>query len=419
MRNVKNVLYRGLIILTMLLMLDPSGYAENGIKMLGYGPVQRSMGGASVGLPLDTATIITNPAGMHDAGKRMDIDLTIAVPISKYNATSDFVLSQVLRNGDTLSSDAGVFLIPGFGITYPFNENIAAGIGAYGTSGIGTKYERNLYRNITYVESKALRISPALSFSFFDNGLSFGAAANIDYATLDFEAAGPGQWAHRDGWSVGGGYTLGMLVKPVGLLNAKAAKDFMSIGVSYISEQTFAPFEYDTDLGKDKLQLDQPRSVNVGIGMRPDKKLRMAFDIEWINWNHVLGKNQPEYRENFSNAAAWNVKWNNQSVYKLGVEYDLFEKMIVEKLTLRAGYNYGKHPLRQDRPFEGIALPAITEHHITCGIGADLIKNMAVNVGFTYAPAIKLYMSNVGDFIDHANITTSAWSLDTGISLKF
>ncbi len=411
--------YRCLAALALfLILLYSSAYAGNGIKLIGYGPVQRAMGGASVGLPLDANTVITNPAGMQDVGKRVDLGVSLITVSARYNATSNFVLPQILENGATLVSDTDPILIPAVGVTFPVNKNIAFGIGLHGTSGVETKYRRNLYRNITYAEYKCMQITPVASYSFKDI-FSLGAGACINYATLDFEAAGVAERAHRNGSAWGGGYILSMLVKPSNGLDVRVPKDFISLGLAYQSEQAFAPFHYDTCYGRDKLQLNQPRTLTFGFGLKPDKKFRMAFDIEWINWNHVLGKNQPEYRENRNNAAAWNVNWNNQAVYKLGAEYDILEKMVVEKLTVRAGYNYGKHPLKKDRPFEGIALPAVTEHHITCGLGADLIENLSLSVAFMYAPKISHHMFNNGNFLEDANITTYAWSLDTGLSFKF
>jgi long-chain fatty acid transport protein len=35
--------------------------ATNGMRMIGFGPVQNSMGGVSAAAPLDAATIVTNP----------------------------------------------------------------------------------------------------------------------------------------------------------------------------------------------------------------------------------------------------------------------------------------------------------------------------------------------------------------------
>jgi len=416
---IRKVYYKIIIASLLLIFISYTAvYAGNGIKLIGYGPVQRAMGGASVGLPLDANTVITNPAGMQDVGKRADLGVTLSVAAARYNATSNFILPQILENGNTFVSDTDPMLIPAVGITFPLNKTIAIGVGLHGTSGVEIKYKRNLYRNITYVEYKCLQITPAISFSYEDI-VSFGLAAAINYATLAFEAVAPGQWAHNNGGAAGGGYILSTLVKPLNALDLELPKDLLSLGLVYQSEISFALFEFDTALGTDKLELNSPRTLTFGVGVKPSNKVRLAFDLEWINWKNVLGKNQPEYRTNVTASTPWNVRWTNQVVCKVGIAYDVLEKMIVEKLTVRAGYNYGKHPLTKERPFEGIALPAITEHHITCGLGADLIENLALNVAFMFAPKIKYNMSSPGDFLDDANITTYAWSLDAGLAFKF
>ena len=57
-------LFINLLVLFAVILYSSVSYATNAIKLIGLGPVQRGMGGASVGLPLDSATTVTNPAGM-------------------------------------------------------------------------------------------------------------------------------------------------------------------------------------------------------------------------------------------------------------------------------------------------------------------------------------------------------------------
>ena len=43
-------------------------HATNGMRMIGFGPVQNSMGGVGVGATLDAASVLSNPAGMSELG---------------------------------------------------------------------------------------------------------------------------------------------------------------------------------------------------------------------------------------------------------------------------------------------------------------------------------------------------------------
>jgi long-chain fatty acid transport protein len=54
--------------------------------------------------------------------------------------------------------------------------------------------------------------------------------------------------------------------------------------------------------------------------------------------------------------------WTDQTVYKLGFIYDYSDD-----LTLRAGYNYGKSPVRNDQLVFSALAPGIVEKHYSIG----------------------------------------------------
>jgi len=390
------------IALIVLLLYMPSSYATNGMKVIGVGAVQRSMGGASVGLPLNSATTITNPAGITELEKRLDFGLTYFAPDVNYQASSNAM--QVTYNNTTLASDMKYFFIPALGVVKPIDERFSVGLGAYGVSGMGVDYEENLYNNITYTNYALMKIAPTVAYSVNDR-LSIGIAPNIDYATMEFEAGMPTEVAHHEGSAFGFGFTVGLLYR---------ANDLLSFGCAYESRQWFSDFEFDTVRGTDKLSFDQPQSVTFGVGITPTERFRLAFDVMWIDWASTMGRNRPGYSVNSSNATSWNMYWDEQLVYKIGAEFD-----INEKISLRAGYNYGRNPLKIDRTFENISFPAITEHHITCGAGLDISENMELNLGFMYAPEVTLNTSNAGQFINSATTRMAQYSVDVAIAYKF
>lgn len=67
--------------LAVLGISDMAG-ATNGMQVIGLGPVMRSMGGAGSALPLDTAAIMVNPAGMSELNGRIDFGVVLFVPDS-------------------------------------------------------------------------------------------------------------------------------------------------------------------------------------------------------------------------------------------------------------------------------------------------------------------------------------------------
>ena len=61
--------------------------ATNGMRMIGFGPVQSSMGGTGVGATLDSSAVLSNPAGLTELDRRLDVGLTWFKPTVSYNAT--------------------------------------------------------------------------------------------------------------------------------------------------------------------------------------------------------------------------------------------------------------------------------------------------------------------------------------------
>lgn len=382
--------------------MAPTANATNGMKAIGVGPVQRSMGGANVGLPLDSAVTITNPAGMTKLDRRLDIGATYFVPDTSYKAHSNG--GMITNDNANISSDSGPCVMPALGVVLPINDKFTFGFGAYGVCGMGVDYKRNLYLNKTYTKYQLMKFAPGIAYSVNDK-LSVGAALNLDYAMMEYEAGMVGQVAHDDGKAYGIGFTVGVLYD---------ATDKTALGFAYESKQRFTDFRFDTDGGRDKMDFDQPQSITFGLGTKPSKRFRAAFDVSWIDWPQTNGKDQPVYTKNGSGASAWNMNWDEQIVYKVGVEYDLNKKV-----TLRAGYNYGKNPLDSNRAFENISFPAIAEHHITTGLGVKLKKNLTLNLSFMYAPKVSLNTANSAQFIDSAKTEMSQYSVSMGLAYKF
>jgi long-chain fatty acid transport protein len=413
---MKTIIKTSLLIIIAMLFISANAFATNGMRMIGFGPVQNSMGGVSVGLPLDSATLLTNPAGMSILPGRIDFGASYFKPSVEYKATESAGMGGAVINNDgaTINSDRAGSPVPAFGLIIPLNEKIKFGLGAYGTCGMGVDYARNLYSGVTYTSYSQMRFTPGLSYKINDM-VSIGAAVNIMYATMEFNAAsGFGQQPHMGAQSLGYGATIGVLVKPI---------DFLQIGLAYETKSYFQDFEFNTTAGKDKLEFNQPQTATIGLGIKPIKDLLFGFDVQWIRWSETNGLNLPKYTANASSAMAWNLDWSDQFVYKVGVQYT-----VIPMIVLRAGYNYGKMPLNSDRAFENIAFPAVSEHHITAGIGINLTKQLTLNIGGMYSPQAKLSGSNpgspmpptpTGQGISAYETSMSQYSIDMGIAYIF
>lgn len=385
-------------VMVAAMLMAVSAHATNGMRMIGFGPVQNSMGGVSVGLPLDAAAILTNPAGMSVLPGRIDFGATYFNPSVEYKATGG-------ASGATVESDRGPSPIPAFGLIIPLGERFKVGIGAYGVAGMGVDYRADLYGSTVYTSYSQMRFAPALSYKINDF-VSVGAAVNVMYATMEFNVANAmGQMPHPGASSFGYGATLGVLVKPI---------DMIQIGLAYETKSHFQDFEFNTAGGRDKLHFDQPQTATLGLGIKPVKDLAIGLDVQWIRWSETNGSNLPKYSTNLSGAMPWNMDWSDQFVYKVGVQY-----MVHPLVTLRAGYNYGKMPLNSERAFENIAFPAVSEHHITAGAGIHFTKQLTLNIGGVYSPAANLTGANMLQGISSYEAKMSQYAIDMGLSYTF
>ena len=395
---MKTIIKVSLLSIVVMLFISVNAFATNGMRMIGFGPVQNSMGGVSVGLPLDAASILTNPAGMSVLPGRIDFGASYFKPSVDYKATGG-------ADGSTVDSDRGGSPVPAFGLIIPLGEKFRFGIGAYGVAGMGVDYPANLYGSVTYTSYSQMRFAPGLSYKINDM-ISVGAVVNVMYATMEFNTASTmSQLPHMGASSFGYGATIGVLVKPV---------DFLQIGLAYETKSYFQDFTFNTANGVEKLEFNQPQTATIGLGIKPIKDLVIGFDVQWIRWSETNGLNLPEYETKASTTMSWNMDWSDQFVYKVGVQYT-----VIPMIVLRAGYNYGKMPLNSDRAFENIAFPAVSEHHFTAGMGINLTKQFTLNFGGMYSPSAKLTGSNPAQGITSYETEMSQYSIDMGITYTF
>jgi long-chain fatty acid transport protein len=393
----KNIAFSFLGIVAVM-FIAVNANATNGMRMIGFGPVQDSMGGVSVGLPLDAASILTNPSGMSNLPRRIDFGASYFKPSVDYKATGG-------ADGSEIDSDRGGSPVPAFGLIIPLGEKFRFGVGAYGVAGMGVDYPANLYGSTTYTSYSQMRFAPGLSYKINDM-VSVGAVVNIMYATMEFNAASAmSQLPHMGASSFGYGATIGVLVKPT---------DMIQIGLAYETKSYFQDFSFNTTAGEDKIEFDQPQTATLGLGIKPVKDLLIGFDVQWIRWSETNGSNLPKYTTNASSAMPWNMDWSDQFVYKVGVQY-----AVNPVVVLRAGYNYGKMPLNSDRAFENIAFPAVSEHHITAGLGINFNKQFTLNIGGMYSPTAKLTGSNPTQGISSYETEMSQYSVDMGVAYTF
>src|SRR6266498_2810802 len=182
-------------------------YATNGMRMIGFGPVQNSMGGASVAAPLDGATAVSNPAGLAELAPRVDVAGQGFMPSVKYKADWSMGAPPVTASQ---SSDRPTDMLPTLAAVYKLQDRYTVGLAVLGTAGMGVEYPAGasgLFGSKLLTSYLNGRVAPAVAYNINDQ-LSVGIAANVMYAQMEYEAGGGAK--HSTASSIGFGGTVGV-----------------------------------------------------------------------------------------------------------------------------------------------------------------------------------------------------------------
>ncbi len=390
---------KSFILSILMLVAVSNAFATNGMRMIGFGPVQDSMGGASTGVNLDAASILTNPAGIQSLGGRVDFGASYFAPTVKTETAS----------GAEFTSDKKASPVPAFGMIIPLNADMTFGLGAYGVSGMGVDYDLGASSGgLLYTNYTNMRFAPGISYKVNDM-ISIGATLNVMYATMEYSMYNPGfgaQIVDMTSSAFGYGGTIGVTVKPV---------DMLTVGIVYETKSKFQDFKFNQYIStagtaRNTLTFDQPMSATIGFGFKPVTGLVIAFDLQWIRWSETNGNNLPEYTGSATGDRSFDMQWDDQIVYKFGLQYN-----VMPILKIRAGLNYGKMPLSEDNSNAlnaNMFFPAVSEWHYTAGAGVKLGEKLSLELGYMYSPEAKV-KSSLGE------TKMSQYSLDMGIAYNF
>ncbi len=407
---------RKAILASALLGAVSLSFATNGDNLIGVSPASRGMGGIGVGMPVGpTDTIFRNPAWMgYYKGFNMSFGGILFMPEVK--AKSNYITGNLI----SATSQSKMFVVPEVGIVHQINDKITVGVGAFGVSGLGVDYRNkgdeflNIHTNFQF-----MRVIPTLAYKVND-AIYISGALHLAYGSLDMGtsicAGGPPCINQGGGQSqtYGIGAQLGV---------AYNMGDFVYAGLTYQSPVNMTykrVFDSNGDGQFEDFKLTQPLELAFGVGVKPMDNLKVGTDLRWINWKRAKG-----YKH---------FQWKDQWVIGLGGE---FKPM--QKLALRAGYNYGKSPIRGGAkdttrnktipnfaaPFSDfdialfnlIGFPAITEHHITLGLGYEFTKNFGIDLAYKHAFNKKVRAEDgAGNFVEAQNAQNA---ISIGLNWKF
>jgi long-chain fatty acid transport protein len=443
----------------------PVAQATNGYMSHAYSPASKGMAGAGeAALPQDSLAIVGNPAAANRVGRRADVGFSWFKPLREYDgltpnaATGAFApIGGGLNGTGKVESKNNDFLVPGFGYTHPINEVSSIGIAMFGNGGMNSDYRsRNTLFNLgTFggnnglanpphyppnapppiagmqipgttaqgagnagVNLEQLGISLAYSRQVTD-GLSLGASFLIGYQTIEVKGVGAFQGftetftqsmiANRQASALsptkltdngkdsawGYGFQVGGLwdVNPM-----------FSIGASYRTKMYMGKFDKYSDLFAEGGKFDLPPVGTIGIAVRPNDRLSLAFDVQQIWYSEVpaIANNndlalkcdlnaafgmpsQPgasyDSRYCLGGAKGAGFGWDDMTVFKFGAQYAMNDR-----LTVRAGFSYGDNPISDEQVAFNTLAPATITTHYTLGASYLLRDNFEMTFWGMYAP---------------------------------
>lgn len=392
------------LLLASSIILPTASYATNGLFLIGNGNKSRAMGGVGIAHVLDSLSAVANPATIAGMDDRFDIGMDIFMPNVESQLGSVNAESVAAINGMGLES---TFLMPAMGITYKLHEQITLGFAMTSAGGGGTKFETNFYEAANTGDATAPSVNsrlgvdlvvgelaPTIAFKLNDTH-SFG--VSFVMAIARFEAYGlelfstftPSNTKDRlsdkgKDWSIGWGGRVGYF------------GDFgdFTLGAQYTSKIWMNEFDLYSELFAESGRINMPANTGVGMSFKAMPDLTLAADITYTFYEDTkaIGNLGPNLAGDPAGAFDSDANqlgasdglgfgWQNQTVYKLGAEYQFSDTII-----LRAGWNYGKTPINEEREIIfNLLAPATVEHHLTFGGTYMLTSDMEINASFMHA----------------------------------
>jgi long-chain fatty acid transport protein len=350
------------------LTFSSGAFATNGIMQVGNGMAAHGTGGAGLSNANEAMSGFDNPALISQAGDSVSMGFSIFMPDRQWTlGTSDNV------------SDSKMFAIPQVAFTSKINNEMSWGIMVNAMGGMNSDYRRgpNLggmtpsFNSPQTVDLSGMIIAPTMSFALGKNA-SVGASLLVGYENFRVRNLF-GSGLSNEGSTMAYGVKLGADFR---------IADGISVGAVLQPKMSADEFDFFRNFlvggfgfsGDSALVL--PNLAGVGGKFAVGKNMDIVADIMYYQWSSV------DVFEFFG--------WDDQIVYKAGVEF-----RPSDKLALRAGFNYGESPIKggnmttgsapMDAALANYPFPAVSESHVTVGLGYKMDKNMTLNAYYLYA----------------------------------
>jgi len=402
-----------------------SAFATNGDNLIGLGAKSRSMGGTGIAHYNGSESATANPALITKGkGTQFTFGGTYFSPDVEIQATG----SGAPGSAVSAQSDAKHNVIPYVALTNNLDNGVAVGMSMFGSAGMGTDW-RDVPENagagqmgLFSMRSNLMLLKFSVPVAYGQDNWSVGIAPVMMYGALDMSfnnhfagSVDVGNGSSADfglGYEAGAAYTIpeaGLTLaasyhSPI-MMEYKDQISTTAAAFGYVPGSTFGPFS-------DKLE--QPSEIGIGLDWTSGD-VSVTADIKRVNWSDTQGYGD--------------FGWQDQNVYAVGAEYRM------DKLALRAGYNYAKNPIPNNmdgrnvgggnthgdtmNALNHVMFPGITEKHYTIGAGYDFTKNVSADFAVTYATSPSVMVSAQTVQLGYVTVKNDQKAASANLNLKF
>jgi len=401
------------VILLSLSTIATDAMAINGLLFYGVGARNRAMGGANGAAPVDSSTVLINPAGVGRVGTTADLGVHL-LQANRRMDTSNASNPAGLVNTAAGNQDSGqkYYLTPTAGLTYKDSAS-KWGFGGLiaGVAGEGASYDRprtvlgiDPSGNDDFDTSSFLFIIkgiPAISYEVSDK-LSVGFGLHINAALFSADILNANLVQTEGSGRLDIAYGIGAQIGFIYDIN-----ETWTVGGSYTSKQQFEDWELYEDLAPN---FALPPEIRASVAFRPTDKLLLTTDLKLIQWTSVdLFDKGP---------ADGGFGWDDQLSIGVGLAYEFNDTF-----TGRAGINRADTNIKESSVFANALVPTIYETHLAIGGDLNIYKNNYISFSVVRTLENELTDNGQGDAFSQAGEGTrlqyDGWDLDVVWTVKF
>ncbi len=370
------------------ILFATTAFATNGDELIGVGAKTRSMGGAGIAFSHGAESTLVNPASITKNKKtQIAFGGTIFMPTVKSKIDPNTA-------GKLYKSKADLSIIPLVAISSEIYPNVYAGVGMYGTAGMGVDYRKQ--NSLFNMETTLQLMQFATPIAYKYGNLSIGFSPIIQYGSLDinyvFNGKRVGYGQKQDfgfGVSIGAiydfssGFSVGAVYKS-------------KIIMKYPKVLTTAANPFGVKVGN---TLAQPATYGIGIAYTFGSH-SIALDYKKIKWSDADG-----YKD---------FNWKDQNVIAIGYQY----KPVGAKYSLRFGFNHATSPIKNStnpaiNVFNLLGFPATSKNHYSVGATYNFNNNFSMDLTVVYSPKARASASNLAPlgmskiYTEHSELSTT------------